>query len=54
MGGADCCLALLVRSGFTRFDAAKEMVSNGLSSLAFPPRAFFFASDPAKPVKAFA
>ena len=53
IGGADCCRALLVRSGLTRFEAANEMVSKGRSSLPAPPAAFFFASDPAKPVKAF-
>lgn len=54
IGGADCCrAALLVRSSLTRFEAANEMVSRGRSSLAVPPTAFFFASDPAKPVKAF-
>lgn len=54
MGGADCCRTLLWRSVLTRFDAAKEIVSRGRSSLAAPPMAFFFASEPAKPVNAFA
>ena len=53
-GGADCCLALLMRSVLTRFEAANEIVSRGLSSLPIPPAAFFFASEPAKPVKALA
>ena len=54
IGGADCCLALLMRSGLTKFEAANEIVSKGLSSFALPPGAFLFASDPAKPVKALA
>lgn len=53
-GGADCCLALLGRSVLTRFEAAKEIASRGLSSLPAPPAAFFFASEPANPVKALA
>ena len=53
-GGADWCLALLGRSVLTRFEAANDMVSRGLSSLPAPPAAFFLASEPAKPVKALA
>ena len=53
-GGADCCLVLRGRSVLTRLEAAKEIESRGLSSFPVPPRAFFFASEPAKPVKALA
>lgn len=53
-GGSDCCLDLLCKFGFTRFDAAKEMLSRGLSSLLVSTGvAFLFASEPANPVKVF-
>ena len=52
IGGSDCCLVLLRISGFTRFEAAKEMFSGGRSSR-LKSRAtamFLFISGPAKPV----
>ena len=54
-GGSDCCLDLLLcKFGFTRFEAAKEMLSRGLSSLLVSTGvAFLFASEPANPVKVF-
>lgn len=53
-GGSDCCLDLLCKFGFTRFEAAKEMLSRGRSSLLVSTGvAFLFASEPANPVKVF-
>lgn len=53
-GGSDCCLDLLCKFGFTRLEAAKDMLSRGLSSrLVSAGVAFLFASEPAKPVKVF-
>lgn len=53
-GGSDCCLDRLCKFAFTRFEAAKEMLSRGLSSrLVSTDMALFFASEPAKPVKVF-
>ena len=49
-GGSDCCLRDW-RSGLTRFEAAKEMLSGGRSSL-ISVRTEFLISEPAKPVKA--
>lgn len=55
-GGSDCCrvVDLLCNPGLTRFEAAKEMLSGGRSSLLVSIGvAFFLASEPAKPVNVF-
>lgn len=53
-GGSDCCRDLLWRPGFTRLEAANEMLSRGRSSLLVSTAiTFFLASEPAKPVKVF-
>lgn len=53
-GGSDCCLDRLCKFVFTKFDAAKEMLSRGLSSLLVSTGvAIRFASEPANPVKVF-
>lgn len=50
-GGSDCCRDLLWRPGFTRLEAANEMLSRGRSSLLVS--IVLLASEPAKPVKVF-
>ena len=52
IGGSDCCRVLLRISGFTRFEAAKEMFSSGRSSRPKSTAAtlFLFISGPANPV----
>lgn len=55
-GGSDCCrvVVLLCNPGRTRFEAAKEILSRGRSSLLVSTGVvFFLASEPAKPVKVF-
>lgn len=53
IGGSDRCLVRLLMSGFTRFDAAKEMLSSGRPSRLRSTTAAFILviSGPAKPVE---
>jgi hypothetical protein len=52
IGGSDCWRERLWRLGFTRFEAAKEMLSGARSSklVSVAAKTLFF-SEPANPVK---
>lgn len=50
IGGSDCCLLLLLRSGLTRLLAAYDILSVGLSSFAASTLFIRFNSEPVKPV----
>ena len=54
IGGSDCCLTRLCKLGLTRFVAAYESFSSGLSSLAPDVVVIFLISAPVNPVNAFA